>query len=127
MSNKSETIKALGCTFCGYIWKPKFPGKKPVSCPRCHRYFNEKRPVVWVRVPKSYFEKPDLPVIKSFALPDIAKVTCQKCGEKTTRGGIVDGQFLCVNCVVEYILKRAPKQIGWRELLVEEEKKTSKS
>ena len=121
-------MKALGCPFCKYIWLPKYPGRVPKSCPRCHRYFTEKRPVQWVEVPDDYFEKPvQVPKIKPVVLPKSAFFTCQRCGQKVRRGGIVEGEFLCINCIVDKLMEKKPREMSYKELIKHELAKHKRS
>jgi len=37
------------CPFCGHEWTSKKTSGKPVSCPRCKRYFTDKHPIIDLR------------------------------------------------------------------------------
>jgi len=113
----SEKVTALGCTWCKYIWKPRYP-RKPRVCPRCHRHEGKNVHFVYLKVPESYFQKKAAPIIEPFALPEIAHVTCTKCQRETSRGGIIDQMFLCPDCVLEEIMSRPLKVISWKEIEV---------
>ena len=121
--SEKKFIRMYGHARCGGIWEPRI--MNPRACPRCKRYFTYKdndRPII-VNVPIEYVkqQKQRFVEVKPFALPEVAKVICEKCGDEISIGANVEGKILCANCTLETIQSAEPEQPMWRDLLEQEE------